>query len=131
MGPTPRPLGRAEVRPPPHGWSNPDGGERRRPWVILWAPTRAGVAKLADARDSKSREAQVSCGFDSHLRHHSTRSLPSLARGKPLDSVASLPRSWQAIRLGRVAPSLVASHSTRSHGSLAHGEPMRQSRMVP
>ncbi len=33
------------------------------------SPPSAGVAKLADARDSKSREAYVSCGFDSHLRH--------------------------------------------------------------
>ena len=30
----------------------------------------AGVAKLADARDSKSRGVQAPCGFDSHLRHH-------------------------------------------------------------
>ena len=31
----------------------------------------AGVAKLADARDSKSRASQGACGFDSHLRHQS------------------------------------------------------------
>src|SRR5262245_6051874 len=31
---------------------------------------RAGVAKLADARDSKSRSAQTECGFDPRLRHH-------------------------------------------------------------
>jgi hypothetical protein len=29
----------------------------------------AGVAKLADARDLKSRDPQGSCGFDSHPRH--------------------------------------------------------------
>ena len=28
-----------------------------------------GVAKLADARDLKSRAARAACGFDSHLRH--------------------------------------------------------------
>jgi hypothetical protein len=33
--------------------------------------------------DSKSRVAQAACGFDSHLRHHSTRSLRSLAHGWP------------------------------------------------
>ena len=33
------------------------------------------MAKLADARDSKSREAYVSCGFDSHLRHQTLRNL--------------------------------------------------------
>jgi hypothetical protein len=27
------------------------------------------VAKLADARDLKSRDPQGSCGFDSHPRH--------------------------------------------------------------
>ena len=31
---------------------------------------RAGVAKLADARDSKSRAGHPACGFDSLLRHH-------------------------------------------------------------
>jgi hypothetical protein len=31
---------------------------------------RAGVVKLADARDSKSRGVHSPCGFDSHLRHH-------------------------------------------------------------
>ena len=34
----------------------------------------AGVAKLADARDSKSRSAQTECGFDPRLRHQLTTS---------------------------------------------------------
>src|SRR6516162_7866229 len=42
---------------------------RPTPLASLLFP-RAGVAELADARDSKSREAQTSCGFDPHLRHH-------------------------------------------------------------
>ena len=33
-------------------------------------PTRAGVAKLADAQDLKSWDPKGSCGFDSHPRHH-------------------------------------------------------------
>jgi hypothetical protein len=31
--------------------------------------SRAEVAELADATDSKSVEVHSSCGFDSHLRH--------------------------------------------------------------
>src|ERR1035437_1339522 len=33
--------------------------------------TRAGMAELADATDSKSVGAQAPCGFDSHSRHAS------------------------------------------------------------
>src|SRR5687767_4139070 len=36
---------------------------------LVYCPP-AGVAKLADARDSKSREGHPSCGFDPHLRHY-------------------------------------------------------------
>jgi hypothetical protein len=36
------------------------------------------VAKLADARDSKSRDSQGSCGFDSHLRHQVVASVALL-----------------------------------------------------
>ena len=32
--------------------------------------THAGVAELADARDSKSRGIHFSCGFDPHLQYH-------------------------------------------------------------
>jgi hypothetical protein len=42
------------------------------------APLQAGVVKLADARDSKSRGVHSPCGFDSHLRHQT-----SLAFGEP------------------------------------------------
>ena len=33
------------------------------------SPHPAGVAELADARDSKSRDLHWSCGFDPHLQH--------------------------------------------------------------
>ena len=46
-------------------------GTQITPIVILrmFSPTRAGVAELADARDSKSRDLHWSCGFDPHLQH--------------------------------------------------------------
>src|SRR4051812_38926174 len=40
---------------------------------IYWkfaAPIQAGVAELADARDSKSRDLHWSCGFDLYLRYY-------------------------------------------------------------
>jgi hypothetical protein len=38
--------------------------------LVMFELTRAGVAELADARDSKSRDLHWSCGFDPHLQHH-------------------------------------------------------------
>ena len=35
----------------------------------------AGVAKLADARDLKSREGKTSCRFESDHRHYSAKEL--------------------------------------------------------
>ena len=37
---------------------------------FLYSGTCAGVVKLVDARDSKSRGASTPCRFDSDLRHH-------------------------------------------------------------
>ncbi len=34
-----------------------------------FAVPHAGVAELADARDSKSRALHWACGFDPHLQH--------------------------------------------------------------
>ena len=54
------------------------GADRKRRTFkpgILRVPTRAGVVKLADARDSKSRGLYRPCGFDSHLRHQFLRHL--------------------------------------------------------
>jgi hypothetical protein len=39
------------------------------PVGVQWRFLDAGVVKLADARDSKSRGVHSPCGFDSHLRH--------------------------------------------------------------
>ena len=66
---------------------------RRRPAcytqnsAALCSPQRAGVAKLADARDSKSRGVHPPCGFDSLLRHQ-----PSFPSGLPLSSGSYLSR---------------------------------------
>src|SRR5580658_8322705 len=38
--------------------------------LVMFALAQAGVAELADARDSKSRDLHWSCGFDPHLQHH-------------------------------------------------------------
>lgn len=47
--------------------------------VLNWLHSCAGVAELADARDSKSRALYGACGFDPLLRHHSLYSLHALA----------------------------------------------------
>src|SRR5581483_362494 len=50
-----------------------NSGPTRRTWTAVGVPSnQAGVVKLADARDSKSRGVYAPCGFDSHLRHHQT-----------------------------------------------------------
>ena len=49
---------------PPHRAQAPDTIAR-----AALIPFRAGVAKLADARDSKSCSLNGECGFDSLLRH--------------------------------------------------------------
>ncbi len=41
----------------------------RRIVILMVFLQRAGVAELADARDSKSRDLHWSCGFDPHLQH--------------------------------------------------------------
>lgn len=64
----------------PFRWSVPAGEgcsvaqeikreELRKVAGELTFQTRAEVAESADALDSKSSEAQTSCGFDPHLRH--------------------------------------------------------------
>jgi len=53
---------------PPHRAQAPDTIAR-----AALIPFRAGVAKLADARDSKSCSLNGECGFDSLLRHHRLR----------------------------------------------------------
>jgi hypothetical protein len=50
------------------------------------------VAKLADARDLKSRDPQGSCGFDSHLRHQRTfRALVAIGGHQPRGSAFGSP----------------------------------------
>lgn len=69
----------------------------------------AGVAKLADARDLKSREGQPSCGFDSRPRHleSATYRKPPTARRPRLSPNSHYPAS--AIRAGRLETGIRAS----------------------
>ena len=45
---------------------------------FLYSGTYAGVVKLVDARDSKSRGASTPCRFDSDLRHQKIKGLAKL-----------------------------------------------------
>src|SRR5262249_36017757 len=45
--------------------------------VILETLPNAGVAEMADARDSKSRALHWACGFDPHLQHHFLDPVPA------------------------------------------------------
>lgn len=49
----------------------------------------AGVAELADARDSKSRGPQGPCGFDSHPRHQAAPTENLAARAGSSDMARS------------------------------------------
>ena len=66
---------------------------RRSSRLGILPASRAGVAKLADARDSKSREAQTSCGFDPRLRHCLFDSCGPAHAGPRTSSGAALPRA--------------------------------------
>src|SRR6202007_362611 len=67
-------LERGEVAPDlvPHGGHDEafSHGGAALPRGATLALSRAGVAKLAYARDSKSRASHGACGVDPHLPHH-------------------------------------------------------------
>ena len=66
--------------------------------VRLGDRLRAGVAKLADARDSKSRGLQGPCGFDPHLRHHRA------AHHDSSNTQLSSPAHWQEVSVTEIGP---------------------------
>ena len=78
------------ARVPPGAVASRGCLRRRRKYASWYNQGRsrpgAGVAKLADALDSKSSEAHPSCGFDSHLRH--TKPLHPRVRRPPTDLAA-------------------------------------------
>ena len=66
------------------GGTQPLARRPDRRGLVYWAFTpRAGVVKLADARDSKSRGVHSPCRFDSDLRHQ-----PSLSTQAKVSAVA-------------------------------------------
>ena len=62
-------------------------------------PSNAGVVKLADARDSKSRGVYAPCRFDSDLRHHFSWVAPTTAiqrsRGACPQTGPSMGQTWE------------------------------------
>ena len=80
----------------------------------LSAP-RAGVAKLADARDSKSREAQTSCGFDPHLRHQSFKHLRARHISSNRPSEGRTCSNGARSRFGQIREAQDSAHRTRTN----------------
>ena len=106
--PHPPRLRPAGVSPPPGRFSF-CGGCGCQQTVAAWAAVpdtrhQAGVAKLADARDLKSRDPQGSCGFDPHPRHsrstkltaHQRAGLSSQHRAVIGTVLAAAPKSWRS-----------------------------------
>ena len=75
--------------------------------VRLGDRPRAGVAKLADARDSKSRGLQGPCGFDPHLRHHRSHQLSSNMQW-------ASPAHWQVVSVTEMGPGAFIIRSASS-----------------
>jgi hypothetical protein len=64
------PAGVRRARPEGERFAEPAAAfPVEKPPRIIYNYGSAGVAELADARDSKSRGPKGSCGFDSLLRH--------------------------------------------------------------
>ena len=84
--------------------------------------TAAGVAELADARDSKSRALHWACGFDPHLQHQPYQLVLTFP-----ESVDSLLRAsfWELFgnplfRRGILLPGQILSESFCSQSEIVH-----------
>ena len=81
------------------GFQKPEMSRRVRAGILRVLPW-AGVVKLADARDSKSRGVHSPCRFDSDLRHQPSLSLHAQAVRRSLGE-GGLPVSMTRAAAGK------------------------------
>src|SRR6185312_17063400 len=97
----------------------------------------AGVAELADARDSKSRDLHWSCGFDPHLQHqiyhHFRVYLTAVLSPEPLRMSITAPiRRWfTEPEFRRTWAAIVRIIIASANPSAMWGSPILRAKLAP